>query len=180
MHLSIDPETLRRPVRVREPLQYVSIVNRIYAFHSLTIAQATHPQIQPGPPELEEMNHRASTVMRLLDDLRRLDAGEDISRKEPANGVITPAEEHPRPPKRPWEDMARDGEPSASASYPDVSILPDLGCAYLNTNTRLFRTLTSRHSRLQSKICRSSVTSDSPAQEVPSLGSRRTNIGSAA
>ncbi|KAI0326412.1 hypothetical protein GY45DRAFT_1285530 [Cubamyces sp. BRFM 1775] len=93
----------------------------LYGFaNHYTQAAATHPQIQPGPPELEEMNHRASTVMRLLDDLRRLDAGEDISRKEPTNGAVTPAEEHPRPPKRPWEDMARDGEPSASVSYPDV------------------------------------------------------------
>ncbi|KAL7279274.1 hypothetical protein ACG7TL_007115 [Trametes sanguinea] len=83
-------------------------------------AAATHPQMQPTPPEIEDMNTRASIVMRLLDDLRRLDAGEDITRKEGVNGATTPAEEHPRPPKRPWEDMARDGEPSASANYSDA------------------------------------------------------------
>lgn len=73
------------------------------------------------------MNSRASTVMRLLDDLRRLDAGEDINRKENVNGTATPAEEHTRPPKRPWEDMARDGEAPSSASYADVSNLPPCG-----------------------------------------------------
>ncbi|KAJ2967397.1 hypothetical protein NUW54_g13515 [Trametes sanguinea] len=83
-------------------------------------AATTHPQMQPTPPEIEDMNNRASIVMRLLDDLRRLDAGEDITRKEGVNGATTPAEEHPRPPKRPWEDMARDGEPSASANYSDA------------------------------------------------------------
>ncbi|OJT02478.1 hypothetical protein TRAPUB_7045 [Trametes pubescens] len=83
-------------------------------------ASTTHPHVQPAPPEIEEMNSRASTVVRLLDDLRRLDAGEDINRKESVNGAATPAEDHPRPPKRPWEDMARDGEPPSSASYSDA------------------------------------------------------------
>lgn len=93
---------------------------------SLGQAAASHPHVQPTPPEIEDMNSRASIVMRLLDDLRRLDAGEDISRKESTNGTATPAEEHPRPPKRPWEDMARDGEPPSSATYSDVSVLSSI------------------------------------------------------
>ncbi|KAI0367983.1 hypothetical protein BV20DRAFT_1037362 [Pilatotrama ljubarskyi] len=93
----------------------------LYGFaNHYTQAATANPHMQPAPPEIEEMNSRASTVMRLLDDLRRLDAGEDISRKESTNGTATPADEHPRPPKRPWEDMARDGEPSPSANYSDA------------------------------------------------------------
>ncbi|KAH9847685.1 hypothetical protein C2E23DRAFT_871669 [Lenzites betulinus] len=99
-------------------------------------AAASHPHVQPTPPEIEDMNSRASIVMRLLDDLRRLDAGEDISRKESTNGTATPAEEHPRPPKRPWEDMARDGEPPASATYSDVSSLPPCGACLRELTTR--------------------------------------------
>ncbi|CDO68474.1 hypothetical protein BN946_scf184754.g8 [Trametes cinnabarina] len=94
----------------------------LYGFaNHYTHTATTHPQIQPTPPEIEDMNNRASIVMRLLDDLRRLDAGEDLSRNESVSGAATPAEEHPRPPKRPWEDMARDGEPSASANYSDAA-----------------------------------------------------------
>ncbi|KAI0775102.1 hypothetical protein BD413DRAFT_471972 [Trametes elegans] len=83
-------------------------------------AAASQSQLQPAPMEIEEMNHRASTVMRLLDDLRRLDAGEDITRKETVSVVPPPAEEPVRPPKRPWEDMAQDGEPPSSAGYNDA------------------------------------------------------------
>ena len=71
------------------------------------------------------MNFHASTVMRLLEDLRRIEGGEDVSRKEgdyPAAG--NPADEQARPPKRPWEDMARDGEPPAPIVHYDVSAVP--------------------------------------------------------
>ncbi|KAI0671846.1 hypothetical protein C8Q78DRAFT_1031131 [Trametes maxima] len=87
-----------------------------FANHYAATPQA---HAQPGLPEIEEMNWRASIVMRLLDDLRRLDAGEDVTRKENVPVVAPPPEEPTRPPKRPWEDMARDGDPP-SAGYSDA------------------------------------------------------------
>ena len=69
------------------------------------------------------MNFYASTVMRLLEDLRRIEGGEAIPRKEgdyPA-AAGNPADEQARPPKRPWEDMTRDGEPPAQIVHYDVS-----------------------------------------------------------
>ena len=70
------------------------------------------------------MNHHASTVVHLLEELRRLDSGEDVSRKEAYPAPANPADEHTRPPKRPWEDMAREGDPPPPANGYDVSVLP--------------------------------------------------------
>ncbi|KAM5537247.1 hypothetical protein V8D89_009180 [Ganoderma adspersum] len=81
------------------------------------------PPMQPGQQEIEEMNFHASTVMRLLEDLRRIEGGEAIPRKEgdyPA-AAGNPADEQVRPPKRPWEDMTRDGEPPAPIVHYDTA-----------------------------------------------------------
>ena len=100
----------------------------IHAVTYLRLANLTrqHPQAQPAPQEIEEMNYHASTVMHLLEDLRRLEGGEEVSRKEgdyPASA--NPADEQARPPKRPWEDMARDDEagPSGVPYKTEVSFL---------------------------------------------------------
>ena len=66
------------------------------------------------------MNKRAVEVVRLIEQLRRLDTGEDTSRDEGYSTGANPADEQTRPPKRIWEEMARDGEPPAQNSY-DVS-----------------------------------------------------------
>ena len=103
----------------------------IYAITYLSVANLTrqHPQAQPAPQEIEEMNYHASTVMHLLEDLRRLEGGEEVSRKEgdyPASA--NPADEQARPPKRPWEDMAREGEPPSAIVHYDVSVVPPCSC----------------------------------------------------
>ncbi len=61
--------------------------------------------------------------MRLLEDLRRIEGGEVVSQKEGdyPSAAGNPADEQVRPPKRPWEDMARDGEPPAPIVHYDVS-----------------------------------------------------------
>ena len=84
-----------------------------------------HPQAQPAPQEIKEMNYHASTVMHLHESLRRLEFGEEASRKEgdyPASA--NPTDEQARPPKRPWEDMAREGEPPSAIVHYDVSDVP--------------------------------------------------------
>ena len=61
----------------------------------------------------------AQTVVRLLEDLRSLDRPSDQPVKE-QNGVS----DEQRPPKRPWEDMAREGEPPSAIVHYDVSDVP--------------------------------------------------------
>ena len=71
-------------------------------------------QGQPGPQELRDMTHFATLVVRLLEDLRRLTVPDE--KREPLPPSALP--EDSRPPKRPWEDMARD-DPSR---HPEVRI----------------------------------------------------------
>ncbi|KAL6301381.1 hypothetical protein BKA93DRAFT_738877 [Sparassis latifolia] len=85
--------------------------NVLYTFASrYAQLQSNIPNAQPSPPELQEMTHHASTVVRLLEDLRRLsELGEGMP-KENAPPFSVP-EEQSRPPKRPWEDMSREDSP---------------------------------------------------------------------
>ncbi|KAJ3474715.1 hypothetical protein NLI96_g12301 [Meripilus lineatus] len=63
------------------------------------------PHVQPSPSEIHEMTQRASTVVRLLEELKRLSIPDQVPKELPAsNGA---SDEH-RPPKRPWEDSSRD------------------------------------------------------------------------
>ena len=59
------------------------------------------------------MSHFANQVIHLLEDLRRLSFAEE---QQPAREPIPPPVEETRPPKRPWEDMAREdhGTPNES------------------------------------------------------------------
>ncbi|EPQ52789.1 hypothetical protein GLOTRDRAFT_140412 [Gloeophyllum trabeum ATCC 11539] len=76
--------------------------------------QQSLPRAEPDPSEVSEMAQRAAQVVRLVDTLRRIMYGAE----PPSPGAHAPhphAPVHPgpppvqdRPPKRPWEDMARD------------------------------------------------------------------------
>lgn len=63
---------------------------------------------QPNPTELAEMAQKANEVVRLLEDLRRMYSpdGQDNAKTDNLNAG-TP-DDH-RPPKRPWEEMSKDG-----------------------------------------------------------------------
>ncbi|KAH9945086.1 uncharacterized protein BXZ73DRAFT_38982 [Epithele typhae] len=74
------------------------------------------PSYAPPEQEIQDMNHRANEVVRLIEQLRRMDAGEDVARRDAYPVAANPADEH-RPPKRPWEDMGREGEPSPVNNY---------------------------------------------------------------
>ncbi len=75
---------------------------------------AGQPHVQPPPSELQEMTQRASQVVRLLEELKRLSIPNDQIPKE-LSAPIGASDEH-RPPKRPWEDVSREdgGVPSGS------------------------------------------------------------------
>jgi hypothetical protein len=62
------------------------------------------PHAQPSPAELAEMNTRAVTVVRLLEEFRRMSIPEDERDKMDSSSSM---EDH-RPPKRPWEDISHD------------------------------------------------------------------------
>ncbi|KAI0707253.1 hypothetical protein C8Q76DRAFT_148036 [Earliella scabrosa] len=115
----VDPERAnRRQQVIADIVRHCSV---LYGFaHHYAQMASTHPNVAPPPPEIEEMNHHASTVVHLLEELRRLDSGEDVSRKEAYPAPANPADEHTRPPKRPWEDMAREGDPPPPANGYDT------------------------------------------------------------
>ncbi|EKM58548.1 uncharacterized protein PHACADRAFT_252970 [Phanerochaete carnosa HHB-10118-sp] len=73
--------------------------------------QAAPAGAQPGPQELRDMTHFATLVVRLLEDLRRNTLPDE--KREPLPPPPLPPSALPedaRPPKRPWEDLARDDQ----------------------------------------------------------------------
>jgi hypothetical protein len=80
--------------------------------------QMSGPNVQVPPPELADMAERAAEVVRRLEEYRRLYLSE-AERK--IDGGPATVEDH-RPPKRPWEDVSRDGkagpEPVARPAEP--------------------------------------------------------------
>jgi len=123
---AIVPTTIEtRPVyQVAEPERVPSVrndtmteitnhCNALYSFAS-RYAQLQHslPHAQPSPGELEEMSQRALTVVRLLDDLRRMNMPEGVEQQQqqqqPAPVQMQESPDDPRPPKRPWEDISQD------------------------------------------------------------------------
>lgn len=75
--------------------------------------------MQPAPQELAEIKQRASEVVRLLEDYKRL-AHPEFER-EATEPITTPrsSEDH-RPPKRPWEDISQDDTAQNEVSFTEV------------------------------------------------------------
>ncbi|KZT01417.1 uncharacterized protein LAESUDRAFT_484345 [Laetiporus sulphureus 93-53] len=120
--VNMPPQTDAEKANVRQRA-LSQIYDHCYHLHQFAAhyaqLQATQPQAVPSQPELQEMTWRANAVVSLLDDLRRLGGPEEQAPREAVsaqpNGA-SPAEEHARPPKRPWED---DGNPASSNGYAD-------------------------------------------------------------
>ncbi|KAG6865786.1 hypothetical protein C0991_011778 [Blastosporella zonata] len=80
----------------------------------MTELQQSMPDVCPSPEELAEMSQRATEVVRLLEEYRRLNLPE--SERIKMNDVaMSPPDDH-RPPKRPWEDMSQDENPALAES----------------------------------------------------------------
>ena len=84
------------------------------------------PHTQPSPQELEEMSQRAQTVVRLLEELQRMnlpegEQGRDMNASTTAAVSMQISPDDPRPPKRPWEDISQD-DSTANNSF-EVSLL---------------------------------------------------------
>ncbi|KAI0749663.1 hypothetical protein C8Q80DRAFT_1101924 [Daedaleopsis nitida] len=112
----------RRQHVITEIVRHCSVLYG-FAHHYAQLAN-THPHLTPAPPEIAEMNSHASEVVHLLEELRRLELGEDVSRKEAYPATANPTDEHARPPKRPWEDMAHEGEPAPANGYDNPTHSP--------------------------------------------------------
>lgn len=65
------------------------------------------------------MGQRASVVIRLCEELKRLSLSEGELAKGPA--IVPPPQEEHRPPKRPWEDPSADGATGADAEVSERS-----------------------------------------------------------
>jgi hypothetical protein len=91
--------------------------------------QASLPRVQPTAEELLEMNRRAAEVVRLLEEYRRLTQPEFERRPTEANDASRSVEGN-RPPKRPWEDIAKD-DPADEGPHGEVrniKALPFIVC----------------------------------------------------
>ncbi|CAA7267053.1 unnamed protein product [Cyclocybe aegerita] len=120
-NLETRPTTYHEPERVpsarNDPM--AEITNHCIILHSFASRyaqlQGTMPGVQPSAPELEEMSQRAVAVVRLLEELRRMQLPEG-DRGAPVGAGAVPGggdtmqqspDDH-RPPKRPWEDISQD------------------------------------------------------------------------
>ncbi|GJE94540.1 GATA zinc finger domain-containing protein [Phanerochaete sordida] len=90
-----DQERVHRDGVLQQIMQYCQML--------LGFASKCQQGSQPAPAELRDMTNFAALIVRLLEDLRRVAIPDE--KREPI-----PAPEDSRPPKRPWEDLARDDQ----------------------------------------------------------------------
>ncbi|KAJ4493483.1 hypothetical protein C8J55DRAFT_554919 [Lentinula edodes] len=90
------------------------------------------PYVQPSQTEVTEMARPAREVVRLWEVLRQMDGLEDKSSKneEVSSAIFTSPDNH-RPPKRPWEDMAQDGQTFGDDM---AGIFPELSSASITSS----------------------------------------------
>ncbi|TFY57953.1 hypothetical protein EVJ58_g6710 [Rhodofomes roseus] len=125
-HYALSPNEAEkfnvRQSTLSEIYKHCSILHQFS--HHWAQLQTSQPHAQPSPQEVAEMTWRANTVMRLLEEVRRLSLPEGAVPRESAPAPAAPPsvpEDHTRPPKRPWEDMAREeNDAPAPNSYPDA------------------------------------------------------------
>ena len=80
------------------------------------------------------MSQHALAVVRLLEELQRMDFPEDDETRVDSNAMHQSPDD-PRPPKRPWEDISQeDGAPMSDPnSFADV-------CFFFESPTFIYRT----------------------------------------
>jgi hypothetical protein len=89
---------------------------------------AQQPHVQPSPAEWDDMSQHALTVVRLLEELQRMDIPEDDGTTVDPDPMHQSLDD-PRPPKRPWEDISQE----EGASMPDPNSFTDV-CLYESPN----------------------------------------------
>jgi hypothetical protein len=105
--------------------------------------QQSNPNIQPTESELLEMSQRAMTVVRLLEELRRLNAPEGEQSREAPSNAMQQSPDDPRPPKRPWEDIDDTTQPTSETNnftevgLESISGLPNHLLIFLNSNNNI-------------------------------------------
>lgn len=124
------------------------------------------------------MSQRASKLVRLLDQLRRLSLPEDQIPKELP--VSNGASDEYRPPKRPWEDVSHDdgGGPSAADGHRQ-EVSNDR--YHLQSRCSDFHPISTQttisHKQLPNKIWRLFVANAPPVLLVMLQGSPRASTG---
>ncbi|KAI0303660.1 hypothetical protein B0F90DRAFT_1707895 [Multifurca ochricompacta] len=102
----------QRQGTMAELLQHCNVLHTFASKYAQAQASGTGAQ-KPSQAEIAEMGQRASVVMRLCEELRRLSLSEGELAK--GSATVTPTHEEHRPPKRPWEDISVDGATGADA-----------------------------------------------------------------
>ncbi|KIM40529.1 hypothetical protein M413DRAFT_445974 [Hebeloma cylindrosporum] len=158
----------------------------LYNFaHRYAQMQQSNPNAQPLEHELQEMSERALTVVRLLEELRRLNAPEGDQSREPPSNAMHQSPDDPRPPKRPWEDIDDTTQPSSESNnfteqqqYSSVDVKPQ---STAEQDMELIRTKratstagsTGPAGQPKSKYRKRSRTAGYTAREVPFLQHQR-------
>ncbi|KAI0682554.1 hypothetical protein BC835DRAFT_1298683 [Cytidiella melzeri] len=105
-----DPERGSKDTIITEIVHHC---NALWSFANQygTYEMRVQPQFQPPQDELRKMTQFASTVVRLLEELKRITAPE-------GHAPQSAFSEDARTPKRPWEDMSREDDgPGQSEDY---------------------------------------------------------------
>ncbi|KAJ3785384.1 hypothetical protein GGU10DRAFT_434588 [Lentinula aff. detonsa] len=93
--------------------EIVKLCSILYDFASrYSSLSSALPHFQPSQTEVAEMARRANDVVHLLEVLRQIDGSEESSKDDDMTSAIPTSPDDHRPPKRPWEDMAQDGQVS--------------------------------------------------------------------
>ena len=126
------------------------------------------------------MSQHAMTVVRLLEELQRMDFPEDDGTRVDSN-PMQQSPDDPRPPKRPWEDISQEEGASMSDpnSFVDVCVLNFLN--FFHTHIAYSSTHRQKTTNLKlrlSKIWSSSAQNVPLAQQapIPLQGSRKASI----
>ncbi|KAI0091129.1 hypothetical protein BDY19DRAFT_933976 [Irpex rosettiformis] len=122
-----EPERGTKDTIINEIVQHC---NTLWSFAN-QYAQS-QPQYQPPPDDLRKMTHFASTVVRLLEELKRLTSPD-------AHVPQSSYSDDARAPKRPWEDMSREeempGPSSESTAEQDMEIIRSKRATSSGANT---------------------------------------------
>ncbi|KAE9405216.1 hypothetical protein BT96DRAFT_361647 [Gymnopus androsaceus JB14] len=105
---SYTANTAKSSSRESTMTEIVKLCSILYDFASrYSSLSSALPHVQPSQTEVNEMARRANDVARLLEALRRMDEPEI---KHSVTDEMSTTPDDNRPPKRPWEDMAQDGQ----------------------------------------------------------------------
>lgn len=115
--------------------EIVKLCSLLYSFAMRYVQLET----TPNPSELVEMAEKANEVVRLLEDLRRMCSPNNQDGAKPDSLAIGTPDDH-RPPKRPWEEMTKEGMNGSVDAHEQVSAGGDKSQTTAEQDMEIIRT----------------------------------------